>query len=94
MTYEEIGSQIGSLVDRKNEAYGDSFNQSHKILEVLYPDGIPVAKYREMLATIRVVDKLFRISSRPAGGSDAFVENPWNDIAGYGILASKELKDD
>ena len=37
-----------------------------------------------MLAITRVVDKLFRIANK----KDAFGENPWQDIAGYGILGT------
>jgi hypothetical protein len=35
-----------------------------------------------MLAVTRIVDKLFRIAT----DKDAFGENPFKDIAGYGIL--------
>ena len=36
--YEVIGNEIGKLVQEKNEAYGDSFGQACRILEVLYPN--------------------------------------------------------
>ena len=80
--YEKIGTEIGRLVKEKNDAYGDSFGQSCKILEVLYPQGIPVAQYGDALAIIRVIDKLFRL----ANDKDAFGESPWRDICGYSIL--------
>jgi len=70
------------LVDEKNTAYGDSFAQSCKVLEVLYPNGVGVEQYKDMLGIVRVLDKLFRI----AHAKDAFGESPWRDIAGYGIL--------
>jgi hypothetical protein len=35
-----------------------------------------------MLAITRIVDKLFRIATK----KDALGENPFKDIAGYGIL--------
>ncbi len=84
MSYEEIGRDIGRLVDEKNLAYGDSFHQSGKILAILYPNGIPVSKYQDALAVIRVIDKLFRIATQ----KNAFGESPWKDIVGYGILGS------
>ena len=80
--YEKIGSDIGRLVKEKNAAYGDSFGQACKILEVLYPCGVPVSQYRDALAIIRVIDKLFRL----ANDKDAFGESPWRDICGYSIL--------
>ena len=80
--YEKIGTEIGSLVQEKNEAYGDSFGQACKILEVLYPEGIKPNQYRDALAITRVIDKLFRLANK----KDAFGESPWRDICGYAIL--------
>lgn len=80
--YREIGEEIGRLVQEKNEAYGDSFGQACRILEVLYPNGIQPAQYRDALAITRVIDKLFRLSNK----KDAFGESPWKDICGYAIL--------
>jgi hypothetical protein len=82
--YEQIGKTIGKLVDEKNKAYGNSFNESSNFLKILYPDGIQVEQYSDMLGIIRVFDKLMRIAHR----KDAFGENPWNDIGGYAILKS------
>jgi hypothetical protein len=80
--YEEIGNRIGALVAEKNAAYGDSFGQASKILEVLYVDGIRPDQYCDALAIVRVIDKLFRLANR----KDAFGESPWEDICGYAIL--------
>ena len=80
--YEVIGNEIGKLVQEKNEAYGDSFGQACRILEVLYPNGIEPSQYRDALAITRVIDKLFRLSNK----KDAFGESPWRDICGYAIL--------
>ena len=82
MIFENIGTNIGKLVDQKNAAYGSSFKKSEQILKVLYPEGIKPEQYGDMLAITRIVDKLFRIATK----KDAFGENPFKDIAGYGIL--------
>lgn len=82
--YEEKAEAIGKLVAQKNAAYGSAFSESHKILSVLYPNGIKPEQYTDALAVIRVIDKLFRIAT----ARDAFGESPWQDIAGYGILGS------
>ncbi len=79
--YEQLGHDIGTVVDAKNQQYGDSFNQAGKILEVLYPDGVRPDQYRDMLGVIRVIDKIFRIANGKQGEED-----PWKDIAGYGLL--------
>lgn len=81
-SYEKIGTEIGKLVQEKNEAYGDSFGQACKILDVLYPEGIAPSQYRDALAITRVIDKLFRLANK----KDAFGESPWRDICGYAIL--------
>ena len=84
--YEQIGMRIGALVDEKNRAYGDSFNQSHQFLELLYPNGVSVEQYSDMLALIRMFDKMMRIANK----KEAFDENPFKDLAGYAILKSEE----
>lgn len=83
INFEQIGLDIGKLVAEKNSAYGDSFSQSCKILEVLYPDGVKPEQYRDLLTITRVIDKLFRIAT----SKNAFGESPWKDIAGYAILS-------
>lgn len=82
--YEELGKEIGELVDKKNAAYGDSFNKSGNILRELYPKGIRPDQYDDAMGIVRVIDKMFRIATDKA----AFGENPWQDIGGYGILKS------
>lgn len=81
--YVSIGKAIGALVEKKNTAYGDSFSQSQEILKVLYPAGVTVEQYRDFLTITRIIDKLFRIANQ----KEAFDENPFQDIAGYSILA-------
>lgn len=94
MKYSEMGKLLGELTQMKNTAYGDSFAKSGDILQILYPNGIKPEQYRDALAIVRVIDKLFRIATR----KDAFGESPWKDIAGYGILGAvsdeKVVEDD
>lgn len=84
MIYEQIGKEIGALVDRKNQAYGSAFENAGEMLKVLFPNGIKPDQYTDMLAVLRILDKLFRI----ANDKNAFNEDPWQDIAGYGILGT------
>jgi hypothetical protein len=81
--FEQIGYNIGKLVTEKNVAYGDSFSQSCKILEILYPNGIQPENYRDLLTVTRIIDKLFRIATDKGYGG----ESPYGDIAGYSILS-------
>ena len=85
-TYEFLGQEIGRMVDEKQEAYGDSFGNAGKVLEILYPSGINVDQYDDALAVVRIIDKLFRIAT----DKDAFGENPFRDIVGYGLLGGRD----
>lgn len=86
--YEKLGKEIGGLCDKKNEAYGDSFSQVGKFLEILYPNGIPVSAYTDALCIVRIFDKLKRIAT----DKDAFSESPYRDIGGYALLGA--MKDE
>jgi hypothetical protein len=82
--WERLGTEIGELVSRKQEAYGDSFGRSGNVLRTLYPEGIRPDQYDDALTVVRIVDKLFRIAT----AKDAFGESPYKDIAGYGLLGA------
>jgi hypothetical protein len=86
--YLTIAKQIGQLVEKKQAAYGDSFGRSGEVLKILYPNGVQPEQYTDLLAVARVIDKLFRIAT----DRDAFGEDPWGDIAGYGILSATKKK--
>jgi len=85
---------IAELVKDKQAAYGDAFGRSGKVLEILYPNGIPASQLEDALTIVRVIDKLFRIANQ----KDAFGENPWKDVMGYALLSvvreeqNKEIK--
>jgi len=80
--YAKLGEEIGKTVNEKQKAYGDSFGKSGDILKILYPIGVKPEQYDDMLAIVRMLDKLFRI----ANDKDAFGESPYRDIAGYALL--------
>lgn len=88
MSYQEIGERIGALVDEKNRAYGNSFNQAGQILAILYPNGIQPEQYADMLCMVRILDKMFRIAT----DRDALGESPYGDIAGYGLLGLERVE--
>lgn len=82
MDYKKIATELGILVQEKQEAYGNSFGKSEQILKVLYPNGIQPENYQDVLTITRILDKLFRIATK----KDAFGESPYRDIAGYALL--------
>lgn len=81
--YFEAAMDVADLVKSKQIAYGDSFGRSGKVLEILYPRGIPVEKLDDALTIVRIIDKLFRIANE----KEAFMESPWTDVMGYSLLA-------
>jgi hypothetical protein len=87
--HKEIGNEIGKLVEEKQIAYGDSFGKAGKVLEILYPNGIKIEDYQDVLTMVRIIDKLFRI----ANNKNAFNEEPYKDIAGYAILGTANAKE-
>jgi hypothetical protein len=89
--FEEIGAAVGRLVDKKNNAYGDAFGKTGFILKILYPHGIRPDQYADLLAIVRILDKFFRIASHR---KDPMGENPWMDVAGYGVLKCEKLESD
>ena len=81
--YVHEAINLAELITKKQITYGDSFGQSKRIIEVLYPKGIAPEQYQDALAVIRIIDKLFRIANKKF----SFDENPWQDIAGYALLS-------
>ncbi len=84
--FETLGEEIGELVARKQEAYGDSFGRSVQVMQVLYPNGISGEQMADALCVVRIIDKLFRIANK----KDAFGESPYRDIAGYALLGLRK----
>jgi hypothetical protein len=81
-TLQQIGIDIGALVEVKNAAYGDSFRVAGDALRLLYPNGIAAEQLGDALLLARIWDKMKRIAT----DRDALGESPYQDIAGYGIL--------
>lgn len=81
--FMEKTKELGELLTEKNQAYGNAFEKTTKILELLYPNGISVSQYKDVHVIVRMLDKLSRIArdNNPMG------ESPYQDIAGYSILA-------
>lgn len=81
----ENARRIGTLVEKKQIQYGDSFGNADRILRVLYPYGVAVDQYKNLLAIVRIIDKLFRVANGDQGE-----ESAWDDIVGYGLLAASK----
>lgn len=93
--FESKGSEIGSLVTKKQAAYGDSVGKAYKLMQVFmqdYDNGddtytIPKELLQHILLQVRIIDKQNRIFSNPKG--DLMSENPYADTVGYGLLGMR-----
>lgn len=88
--YAAIAADIAATVERKQAAYGDSFAKVTRVLELMFPNGVPVEAYADLGGIVRTLDKLFRVAT----DRDALEENPWGDIAGYALLAIRRVEAD
>lgn len=98
--YENLGKELGKLVDNKQQAYGNSMSKSIKVLKAFLSDYrndnfyggyqtcyvIPESLLEHLLIMVRIIDKQCRIFSNPDG--DLMGESPYKDIAGYGLLGT------
>lgn len=88
MTYEDLGRQIGALVDRKNSAYGNSHSDVEGFFRLLYPRGIRPEQYATITTLARMFDKMKRIAT----DATAFNEDPWDDLVGYSLLGARQVR--
>ena len=88
-SYEERCQKIGRILDQKAKSYGNSFTDSTKILELLFPYGIATARYGDLLAVLRIIEKLYRVVHSPKEEE----ESPFLDIAGYALLMLANKRD-
>jgi hypothetical protein len=86
LSFVELAEGVGQLVQEKNEAYGDAFSKSMDFLCILYPAGIKVEQYKDVLVLVRMFDKMMRIAS---GNQYALGEDAYSDLTGYGLLGMK-----
>ena len=84
-TFQELATDIGTLVEEKNKAYGSAFDKAGDFMRILYPEGIKPEQYKDMLCTVRIFDKLMRIATSYEGTEEKKVE-AYSDINGYSLL--------
>jgi len=79
----ELAGEVARIVDRSNEAYGQSTIKSAQLMAILWPHGIPIEQYHDARCIISILDKIARVIT----DKDAFGESPWRDVIGYALLA-------
>jgi hypothetical protein len=85
--HEQLGRQIGKLVDDKDISYGNAIDTVPALMRVLYPNGVKPEQYRDFCLLVRDMDKSCRIA---LGVKKFQGENPWLDKAGYGLRGAND----
>ena len=88
--FKDLALELAELLEVKGRAYGTSFDDSGQILKILFPNGVLPDHYADLLAVARIIDKLFRIATNKT----ALNEEPYKDIAGYGLLGLRRERRD
>ena len=84
-TFQELATDIGTLVEEKNKAYGSAFDKAGDFMRILYPEGIKPEQYKDMLSNVRIFDKLMRIATSYEGTEEKKID-AYSDIMGYALL--------
>lgn len=84
-TLRILGIQLGEMLADKNERYGSAFMRVPEMLKLYFPDGIRPDQYGDVAMFIWIFEKKARIAACPVRGD---VEDPYIDIAGFGVLGS------
>lgn len=75
--------EMGPFLVGKNEKYGDATRRISRMLEIVFPKGIPVHRIEDVYFIIMVFNKICRVAEDHKQED----EDPWLDTAGYAILA-------
>jgi hypothetical protein len=86
MTQEKLLKDILNVFNKKQEEYGDTDLKASRMIDILYPDGITPEKYDDFLFSLKILEKLSRLSSDNISYDSKM--DLVQDIAGYGILGT------
>lgn len=86
ISFTDLGTRVGKLVEEKDAAYGSSVDCAGDFLKLLFPNSIQPEQYGNALLLVRIFDKMKRIATN----KDAFGESPYQDIAGYGLIGLRK----
>lgn len=92
-SFHEIAVLQADLLEKKDRAYGSSFNKTADHLKILFPDGIVDDQYQHLMFIIRVLDKLTRIANSSLLPPEEGCLDAYLDINGYSILGIKKILD-
>lgn len=83
--HANLGIEIGSIVDVKNEQYGQAWKRSAEFIRLLWGDNITADQYPNVLLLVRMFDKMCRISQ-------GHLDDSFEDIAGYALIGAQHAR--
>jgi hypothetical protein len=92
-SFEDISLEISQTLEKKNKAYGNSFNKTTEHLKLLFPDGVVDDQYQHLMYIVRILDKIGRIANSSLLPPEEGVLDAYKDIQGYTTLMLKMLYD-
>lgn len=90
--FRKTAYELSSLLVDKDKKYGDAYTKVEQIMEIIYPNGIPIGHYKYALTLVRMLDKVCRVANKVNIDDDD--EDPMRDIAGYALkfLANRDYE--
>jgi predicted transcriptional regulator len=80
---ETVNSAVATFVTKKKE-YGNTDEIVVSAMKALYPSGVPLERYYEAIFTLKILEKLSRLSSTSL--SEERLRDAYKDVVGYGLL--------
>ena len=80
---KDFFQKIEDVFNKKSEEYGDTDLKVGKMMDILYPEGITLEQYGDFLFSLKILEKISRLSSKNI--SEEAKTDLIQDLAGYGI---------
>jgi len=83
---KDFFQKLEDVFNKKSEEYGDTDLKVGKMMDILYPEGITLEQYGDFLFSLKILEKISRLSSKNI--SEEAKTDLMQDLAGYGILGT------
>lgn len=87
LTVERVRSKVLEALEtfiQKKKEYGNTDEIVVSAMKALYPAGVPLERYYEAIFTLKILEKLSRLSSTSL--SEERLRDAYKDVVGYGLL--------
>ena len=81
---KELVTTAVSTFNTKQKEYGNTDEIVVSAMKALYPAGVPLERYYEAIFTLKILEKLSRLSSTAL--TEERLRDAYKDVVGYGLL--------